>query len=141
MQHVLRADDQLDRLADRDVQLVDLALAADVLRLPHPALADDVDLHRVRWRRRDLEVQRGAPHEHHHRDDEGDERPGQLEDERAVDRRPDLVGGATPEADGEHDHQRRDEHGEEGRDRDEEQVQRVHARGVRRALRREERQI
>ena len=58
-----------------------------------------------------------------------------------MDRRSDLVGGAAPEADREDHDQRRDEHGEEGRDRDEEEVQRVHARGVRRALRREERQI
>jgi hypothetical protein len=58
-----------------------------------------------------------------------------------VDGRSDLVRAATAEADGEDDDQRRDEHGEEGRDRDEEQVQRVHAGGVRRALRREERQI
>jgi hypothetical protein len=123
------------------VQLVDLALAAHVLRLPHPPLADDVDLHRVGRRRRDLEVERGAPDEHHHRDDERDERPGQLEDQRAVDRRADLGLGPAAVADREDHHQQRDEHREEGRDRDEEQVQRVHARGVRRPLRREERQI
>jgi hypothetical protein len=58
-----------------------------------------------------------------------------------VDRRPDFVRGAAPEADREDHDQHRDEHGEEGRDRDEEQVQRVHAGGVGRALRREERQM
>ena len=47
---VLRRHDQFDRRVDRDVQGVDLALAAGVLDLPHPLLGDDIDLQRVgRW--------------------------------------------------------------------------------------------
>ena len=45
--HVLGGHGQLHRAADRHVQLVDLALAVEVLHLPHPLLADDVDLQRV----------------------------------------------------------------------------------------------
>jgi hypothetical protein len=39
---VLGGHDQFDGTADRHVQLVDLALAAQVLKLPHPLLADTV---------------------------------------------------------------------------------------------------
>jgi hypothetical protein len=41
---MLRGEKQAHRRADRDMQLIDLARAARPLRLPHPLLADDVDL-------------------------------------------------------------------------------------------------
>src|SRR5262249_19530741 len=47
MDDVLRGHYEPHRLAEGDVELVDLALAAEVLRLPHPALADHVDRERV----------------------------------------------------------------------------------------------
>ena len=54
--------------ADRHVQLVDLALAVEVLELPHPLLADDVDVQRLVGRARHREEHAGAPDEDHHRD-------------------------------------------------------------------------
>ena len=45
--HVFGGHDQFDLAADRHVQFVDLALAGRVLKLPHPLLADDVNLDRV----------------------------------------------------------------------------------------------
>ena len=48
--HVLRGHRQLDRPAQRDVQLVDLGPPLGMLRVPHPLLADHVDLERVNGR-------------------------------------------------------------------------------------------
>ena len=77
--------------ADRDVQLVDLAHPVHVLDLPHPLLADDVDFGRADRRPGQVEEHLGAPDEHHHRDAERDDRPEQLQRQRPVDRRADLV--------------------------------------------------
>src|SRR5690349_16222220 len=41
---VLGAEQYAHSLAERKVKRVDLALAARILRLPHPLLADDVEL-------------------------------------------------------------------------------------------------
>ena len=71
VQHVLGADRDLDRPARRDVQLVDLALAFEVLELPHPLLADGVDVHRLVGRTAQVVEDRRAPAEHHHRDEVG----------------------------------------------------------------------
>ena len=64
----------LHRAADRHVQLVDLALPVRVLDLPHPLLADDVDLHRVRRAARYRSKNSSAPQTNitivmHERDD------------------------------------------------------------------------
>ena len=56
---------------------------------------------------------------------ERDDRPGELEHERAVNVGADLVGVAAPELDGEEHHQERDQHHEERRDSRQEQVQEV----------------
>src|SRR4029079_3388040 len=45
--HIPRGHDQLDRLADWQMQLVDLAPSVRVLDFPHPLLAHHVDLSRV----------------------------------------------------------------------------------------------
>ena len=76
--------------ADRHVQLVDLALAVEVLELPHPLLADDVDVERLVGRARHREEDARAPDEDHHRDEERDDRPGDLEHQAAVDARADA---------------------------------------------------
>ena len=44
---VLRGHDEAHRLAERHVQLVDLAPAVALLQLPHPLLGDDVDRQRI----------------------------------------------------------------------------------------------
>ena len=50
---VLRSHHQPHRLADRNVQGVDLAQAVGMLDLPHPLLGDDMDLHRPgRWKQK-----------------------------------------------------------------------------------------
>ena len=76
---------------DRDVQLVDLALAFEVLELPHPLLADGVDLHRLVGRTAQVVEDRRAPAEHHHRDDRRDHAPQQLERQVALDARANLA--------------------------------------------------
>ena len=63
MDHVLRGHDQPDRVIDRNVQRVDLGLAAGMLNLPHPLLGDDEDRQFVGVRPVDVEEQAGAPDE------------------------------------------------------------------------------
>ena len=60
VQHVLGRERDLHRAADRHVQLVDLALAVEVLEPPHPALAGRVDLERLVRRPHELEEDVGA---------------------------------------------------------------------------------
>ena len=87
------------RRVDRHVQLVDLALPLAVLELPHPLLADGVDVERfVGHAAHEREVHARAPDEHHHREDERDARPDQLERQRPVNRLADsrrASGGGT----------------------------------------------
>ncbi len=66
--------------------------AVEVLELPHPLLADDVDVERLVGRPRHREEHARAPDEDHHRDEERDHRPGDLEHEPAVDAGADAVG-------------------------------------------------
>ena len=96
---------------DRHVQLVDLALAGHVLDLPHPVLADHVDLHRVLGRHaRHGEEELRAPDE---------DRPSTMPSGMSVQvsssaSEPWMAGGrsssrAAAVADGEDDDQGRDE--------------------------------
>ena len=66
---------ELHGAAQRDVQFVDLALPFHVLELPHPLLADDVDLERIVGRTALEEEDAGAPGEHDHGEAEGNHRP------------------------------------------------------------------
>ena len=68
-----------DRAIDRNVQRVDLALAAGMLELPHPLFAGGVDVEGVVGHALDAEVEPRAPDEHDHEDEEGDDDPGRLE--------------------------------------------------------------
>ena len=125
--HVLGRHDQPDGTPDRHVQLVDLALPVQVLELPHPLLADDVDVHRLVGRPRHREEHAGAPDEDHHRDEERDDRPGQLEHQAAVNRGADARRRSSLEANCVKDDESGDEQREEHRDGDQEKVERVDA--------------
>ena len=138
---VFGAHDQLDRAADRHVQLVDLALPLHVLRLPHPLLADDVDFHRAGRRPVDVEEDLGAPAEHHHGDEERDDRPEQFQHQRAVVRDADLVLVPAAVLDREHRDQRRDEQREECRDGEHEEVDAVDGGRLGRGLLRKKRKV
>ena len=65
--------------AHRDVQFVDLALPFQVLQLPHPLLADRVDLDGVVGRFAGREEDARAPGEHHHGETEGNHAPQNLQ--------------------------------------------------------------
>src|ERR1035441_9694664 len=64
VKHVLRDEGQLDWLAGGHMQGVDFVLTAGMLGLPHPLLANDVDVHGVGRRSVDAEVEERAPHKH-----------------------------------------------------------------------------
>src|SRR5438067_6116534 len=49
MQHILRDQRHAHRTSHRHVQLIDLALPAGMLKLPHPLLADSVHIKRTSW--------------------------------------------------------------------------------------------
>jgi hypothetical protein len=137
--HVLGSHDQFHRASDWNVQLVDFALALRVLRLPHPLLADDEDLHRARGRPVHIEENLGAPGEHHHRDAKRNERPQQLERQRTVNRGADLAVVAAAVLDRESNDQPGDQEREERRYRHHEEIDGVDLRGLRRRLLRKER--
>ena len=115
----------------RDVQLVDLALAFEVLELPHPLLAHRVDVHRLGGRTPEVVEHRRAPAEHHHRDDGGDDAPQQLERQVAFDARANLAVVRLVIADAEVDHRHRHGQREERADGEDEEIQRVHVLGER----------
>jgi hypothetical protein len=48
--YVLGSDGDLDRASDGNVEFVDLSAAVRMLRLPHPLLADDVNILGTLWR-------------------------------------------------------------------------------------------
>ncbi len=68
--HVFGRQREFHGLADGNVQFIDLALATRILELPHPLLADDVDIHRVGRRNGVQEVDLGAPPEEGEHDQE-----------------------------------------------------------------------
>ena len=63
MDDVLRRQHQPHGLADRHVQRIDLALAAGMLDLPHPLLADDIDFEVAGRRLVEPDIDAGAPDE------------------------------------------------------------------------------
>ena len=125
MDDVFRRHDQLHRPADRHVQLIDFPLAGEVLHLPHPLLADDVDVQRLLRSIRHDEVDLGAPEEDDHRDHERHDRPRELEQQSAVHLRADLVGMPAAEADGETHDQASDENRHHYRQADEKKIESV----------------
>ena len=86
-----------DRLAERHVQLVDLAPAVAVLELPHPLLGDHVDRQRVGRRRGTARRSRSAAQTKMPRKiSERRQRPGDLEARRAAARRRALRSARAP---------------------------------------------
>ena len=90
MQHVLGRERDFDRASRRNVELVDLVLAVEVLELPHPAFTCRVNLQRLIRRPHEVEEDVRGPGEDHDGDEEGDDRPGQLEGDGTVDARAHL---------------------------------------------------
>ena len=127
MKHVLRGERHLDRRPYRHVQLVDLVLAVEVLELPHPPLGGGVNLERLVGRALQVEEHVCGPGEDHDRDEERNDRPGQLERNRPVNALADREWIACVVFRREEDHQDGDEHSEERRDGDDEEIQVVHA--------------
>ena len=117
MDHVLRGKDEAHILADRHMQFVDLALAAGMLDLPHPLLADDIEFEiRCRGRFVQPDVDLGAPGKQHEKGEERARRPGDLDDP-ALGLRPAArhrIAAAIPDA--KHPDQAEDEKEDRGAD-------------------------
>ena len=111
MDHILRRQDQLHRPADRDVQLIDFAHPAFVIDLPHPLLADDVNLQRVFRRTFHVGVDSRPPEIHHHHQNERNDRPGRLQHVMLGNSRRNLIVGSPAIANREVDN--RDENQED----------------------------
>jgi hypothetical protein len=126
---ILRGHGEFDRLAHRNVQLVDLALAVGVLQFPHPLLAHHQDFHGVRGRLAVVEKDLGPPPE----DDQHQHQQGAAahDFQRAVlVRLLRHVGFRTPPVlDRKQHHQHRGQDGEENADGHQEDVQRVNLAG------------
>src|ERR1044072_6896798 len=69
---------QLDPATVRDVQLVNLALSIEVLKLPHPLLGYDVNIEPLVGRAVHLVIDARAPGKYTHRDYERKHRPGDF---------------------------------------------------------------
>ena len=85
MNDILRDQRQLVGLIHGNVQGVDLVLSARMFGLPHPLLADHVDVHGVGGGREDAQIDERAPDEHHQKQAQGDDRPGGFEQRRSFD--------------------------------------------------------
>jgi hypothetical protein len=116
--HVLAGHGQLDALAQRHVQLVDLALAVRVLRAPHPLFAGDEDLQRVRRGGVHLVIELRAPREDEHRDNERDHRPCDFEFQVTFYLLGDFALAAAAIFDQKVDRRHADQHGEKPRQRE-----------------------
>ena len=135
---VLRGEEDLDGSRDRHVQLVDLALAAQVLELPHPLLADTIDLEGVGGRGVGPEVDVRPPDVREEEDDQRHYRPRDLEPIRAVHLRGPFVAGAAAVADREVEDEPGDEHRHEAAHREQVVEEMIGTRRQRRRLLRED---
>ena len=77
---------------DRNVQLVDLAQAVRLLQLPHPLLADDVDIKRIQRRTPEVDVDDRAAGKHGERQQQGNDNPDRFQPHVAVNRNADFAG-------------------------------------------------
>ena len=79
--HVLGGHQETHRATHRHVEFVQLALALGVLDVPHPLLADDVDLQRIGVGRWDFQpvIEGRAPDEETHRDHQRDGAPYEFD--------------------------------------------------------------
>ncbi len=126
---VLRCQRQPYRLAHRDVQLVNFALALGILNLPHPLLADNVNVHCARRRAGALKEYLRAPPEKRQHDDERNHRPGNLQLQGAVNGRRNFVRGTTPVFDGKEKDRAENDHSHDDADRRQIEIQVVDAAG------------
>src|SRR5262245_5899068 len=125
--HIFGGHRKLDPATDWNVQLIDLALAVQVLKLPHPLLADDIDVERLAWRVIDGEIEARSPDENSHRDEERDDAPHQFENHRPLNRAGYFAIASTPELDGEVEYQQRDDNTEQNRKHPKKPIQRIDA--------------
>ena len=82
MEDILRDHRQLNIPARRYMKRIDLVLSARMLRLPHPLLADNIDVHRIGRRVVDSEVQQRSPDKHDQKERQRNDGPGRLEQSR-----------------------------------------------------------
>src|SRR5665213_4034417 len=75
MENILRDQRHFDRDSRRNMQSVDLMLAAWVLRLPHPLLADYIDVHGIRRGVVDAEIEQRPPDEKYQKNSQRYQRP------------------------------------------------------------------
>ena len=112
---VLAAQDQLDVAIDGDVQLVDLFAPGGLLQLPHPLLADDVDVQGIFRGGAVVDVNHGAPREHAERQNERDQGPPDFQRGVAMNFSANIAGVFPPVAEGRKNGQQRHQHGEKDR--------------------------
>src|SRR5262249_26531362 len=129
---------QFDAAAQWHVQFVDLALSVRMLRAPHPLLAGDEDLQRVRRRGVHLVIKLRAPREDEHRDQKRDHRPGDFELQVAFDLLGNFALAATAILDQKVERRHADQDGEKPRQREQEEVEQIYLEGEARRLIREE---
>src|SRR5262249_7859301 len=93
--HVLTGHGQPDASVDRDVQLVDLALAVRMLSPPHPLLCGNKYLESLLRCTIEAEIDARPPDKNEHRGDEGDHSPHNLQLDRTFNLRRDFVGSTA----------------------------------------------
>ncbi len=114
-------------LADRNVQRVDLALSAGVLKLPHPLFAGGVNVDCVFGNALDPEEEPRSPHEHEHEDEEGRDDPSCLKRFRRLVVLSQLVLGRAAVLDGQIENHEERDHRDAAADDAHERHQRVDA--------------
>ena len=130
--HVFGGHDQFDLAADGHVQFVNLALPGRVLKLPHPLLADDVNLHRVLGRTILSEINLRAPGEDAQGNQQRNHRPESFEFRRSLDRPRNLKSIATAVSNDKENDYRRNQQREENRHAGNIEIHGVHVAGNRR---------
>src|ERR1700722_15266061 len=83
--HVLRGHDELHVLSGRNVEFIDLALAFDVLNLPHPLFSDHIHFGCVGGRSALLEKYNCAPDKKSDHYKERKNRPSDFEERGTLD--------------------------------------------------------
>src|ERR1700733_14828615 len=131
--NIFRRHGELDVAPNRNVQLVDFALAVLVLELPHPLFANDEYFHRIPRSLGKIEVDAGAPNKNDHAQYEWKHDPGHFQTNVGDNLPPDFVFGAPAISNGEVNNKREDQDAEKGRNRYQEQVQRVYFGSMRRS--------
>ena len=137
--HVLGDHGELDRPVRRDVQLIDLALAAGMLEFPHPLLGKDVHLEGAGGRIVLVEVQLGRPDEEDQAQRERNDRPGDLQLDVAVRAMLPARGRSLPVANGKDQEQHEHRDGQQADQDQQAGQQQVHLAGERRGDRGPER--